>query len=86
MMLQPRAQHGSLSGVLPFNGQNAKLKLHDGDGRDEEIGGIEAFRPYRYIHIRTAEAPLRNSDSTWVSSTYITRDQPAELQSSRAAA
>src|SRR5690606_17364679 len=53
-----RAQHGPLGSVFVFNRQNAEFQFHDGDGRYEEVGGIDAFRPCHHIPIGLAKPYL----------------------------
>src|SRR5690554_298464 len=58
MLLQPRAQHRPLGGILALDGQHAKLQLHDCDSRNKELGCIDGFSPCRNIRIRFASPNL----------------------------
>src|SRR5699024_5055814 len=53
-LLQPRTQHGPLSGVFALNRQNAKLQLHDGDGGHKKLCSIDAFSPCRHVQVSFA--------------------------------
>src|ERR1019366_7472320 len=56
MSIHPGAQPGPLAGVAAFDPQDAKLKLHYGDGGEGDGGGVHSGQPGDDIDVGLAVA------------------------------